>query len=73
MHNFALLCVVYGYHNLTTFGHEAGQIINLDTFTVCGIIPFFLIASIDGSQDTDLQDIKTLGKQYTFRVVKLLL
>lgn len=37
MHDFALLCVVYGYHNLTTFGHEAEQIINLDTFTVCGI------------------------------------
>jgi len=35
---FSLLCIVYGYHNLKTFGHEAGQIINLDTFTVCGII-----------------------------------
>jgi len=41
MHDFALLYVVYGYHNLTTFGHEAGQIINLDTFTVCGINFFF--------------------------------
>jgi hypothetical protein len=64
---------LYGCHNLTTFGHEAGHIINLGTFTVCGI-NFFLIASTDGSQDTDLQDIKTfLGKQDTFRVVKLLL
>jgi hypothetical protein len=62
MHDFALLCVVYGYQNLTTFGHEAEQIINLDTFTVCGI-NFFLIANTDGSQNTDLQDITTfLGK-----------
>ena len=41
MHDFALLCVVYGYRNLTTFGHEAEQIINLDTFTVRRINFFF--------------------------------
>jgi len=35
----AQFCI--GYHNLTTLGHEAGQIINLDTFTVCGINSFF--------------------------------
>jgi hypothetical protein len=40
MHDFALLCVAYGYHNMTTFGREAGQIINLDTFTVCEVTFF---------------------------------
>lgn len=35
---------------------------------------FFLIANTDGSQDTDLQSIKTfLGKQDTIRFVKLML
>lgn len=64
---------MYRYHNLTNFGHEAGQIINLDTFTVCGI-KFYLIVNTDGSQDTDLQNMKTfLGKQDTFRVDKLML
>lgn len=64
---------MYGYHNLINFGHEAGQIINLNTFTLCGI-NFYLIVNTDGSQDTDLQNMKTfLGKQDSFRVVKLML